>query len=64
MWISSEIDILKILETFHIVSLLWIQTFRVVAGFKHMQLVRIMGKCEDFDHGVEDHHNSERQNTY
>lgn len=34
-------------------------TFGVIAGLKHMQLMRVVGEREHFDHRVQDHHDPE-----
>jgi len=39
-------------------------TFRVVAGFKDMQLVGIVCECENFNHRVQDYHNSETDKKF
>lgn len=39
-------------------------TFRVVAGFKDMQLVGIVCECENFNHRVQDNHNSETNQKF
>lgn len=36
-------------------------TFGIVAGFKHVQLVGVVGEGEDFDHRIQDHHNPENK---
>ena len=36
-------------------------TFGVIAGLKHVQLMGVVGKGEDFDHWVQDHHNPENK---
>lgn len=37
------------------------QTFGVVAGFKDVQLMGVVGEGENFDHWVEDNHNPGRK---
>lgn len=39
-------------------------TFRVVAGFKDVQLVRIVCEGENFNHRVQDNHNSETEHKF
>lgn len=39
-------------------------TFRVVAGFKDVQLVGIVCECENFNHRVQDYHNSETDQRF
>lgn len=36
-------------------------TLWVVAGFEHMQLMRVVGEGEDFDHWVQDHYNPKKR---
>lgn len=43
--------------------LLWILTFRVIAGFKDVQLMGIMCECKHFDHRVQNNHNSGKKKT-
>lgn len=38
-------------------------TFRVIAGFKDMQLMGIMCKCKHLNHGVQNNHNSGKKKT-
>lgn len=37
-----------------------VRTFGVVAGFKDVQLMRVVGEGKDFDHRIEDDHNPGR----
>ena len=34
------------------------EAFRIIAGFKDVQLVGIVCECEHLNHGVQNHHNS------
>lgn len=36
-------------------------TFRVIAGFKDVQLMGVVCKCKHLNHGVQNHHNSEKK---
>ena len=43
--------------------LLWILTFRVIAGFKDVQLMRIVCECKHLNHRVQNNHNSGKKTT-